>query len=47
LGLADELDRAEDLLDHARRALDRHIRRHCCLTHEGAAAPEEKPQFST
>jgi len=32
LALSDELDRESETLDHARAALDNHIRQHCCLT---------------
>jgi hypothetical protein len=38
LALADEVDRAEELLDHVRAALDSHIRQHCCLAQQGATA---------
>ena len=38
LVLTDEVDRALDLLDRARVALDLHIRQHSCLAHEGVAA---------
>jgi hypothetical protein len=40
LTLNDELDRASELVQHARAALDSHIRQHCCLTQEGASAQE-------
>jgi hypothetical protein len=38
LTLNDEFDRANELLGHARAALDNHVRQHCCLAQDGAAA---------
>jgi hypothetical protein len=32
LALTDKVERATDLLDHARAALDLHIRKHSCST---------------
>ena len=37
LTLSDDLDRASELLDSTTQALDNHIRRHCCLTHDSAS----------
>jgi hypothetical protein len=43
LTLADEVDRAEELLDHVRAALDSHVRQHCCLVRAGAPTSTENP----
>src|SRR5690242_14187666 len=38
LALSDELDRATEVLDHARVALRVHVRQHCCLAQTSASA---------
>jgi hypothetical protein len=38
LALTDEVERALDLLNHARSALDLHLRHHCCLSDDGVSA---------
>ena len=40
LTLSDDVDRASDLMEHTRSALDTHIRQHCCLAQHGASATQ-------
>ena len=42
LALNDDVDRASELLDHTRAALDGHIRQHCCLAQHGAIATQDR-----
>jgi hypothetical protein len=41
LGMSDQVDRAADLVAHARAALEAHIRQHCCLA-QGEASPTQE-----
>jgi hypothetical protein len=46
LALTDEVNRACDLLDDARSALDLHIRKHACSGEEDTAAAQSKQSSS-
>jgi hypothetical protein len=43
LALSDDLDRATEVLYHARRAFESHIRQHCCLSKTSVSTSEDRP----